>query len=192
MSSPSVDKKEKSRLPTEGQVVKLRSRTWLVDTIDKSSGAQGTVMNLSCMDDDAQGQFLKVIWENEINPSIEGVAAWKSIGSKDKLPAFDPVRDFAAYFRTLRWNCVTSTSSELFQSPFRAGIKLDPYQLEPLAKALKMPRVNLFIADDVGLGKTVEAGLVASELLLRKRVDMVMVACPPGVVYQWRYGTRRK
>ncbi len=37
MPSPSVDKKEKSRLPTEGQVVKLRSRTWLVDTIDKSS-----------------------------------------------------------------------------------------------------------------------------------------------------------
>ena len=186
MPSPSADKKEKSRLPTEGQVVKLRSRTWLVDTIDKSSSAEGTVLNLSCMDDDAQGQFLKVIWENEINPSIEGVEAWKSIGAKDKVPAFDPVRDFAAYFRTLRWNCVTSTSSDLFQAPFRAGIKLDPYQLEPLAKALKMPRVNLFIADDVGLGKTVEAGLVASELLLRKRVDMVMVACPPGMVYQWR------
>ena len=166
--------------------MKLRSRTWLVDTIDKSSGSEGTVLSLSCMDDDAQGQFLKVIWENEINPSIEGVEAWKSIGSKDKVPAFDPVRDFAAYFRTLRWNCVTSTSSDLFQAPFRAGIKLDPYQLEPLAKALKMPRVNLFIADDVGLGKTVEAGLVASELLLRKRVDMVMVACPPGMVYQWR------
>lgn len=186
MPSPSADKKEKSRLPAEGQVVKLRSRTWLVDTIDKSSGSEGTVLSLSCMDDDAQGQFLKVIWENEINPSIEGVEAWKSIGSKDKVPAFDPVRDFAAYFRTLRWNCVTSTSSDLFQAPFRAGIKLDPYQLEPLAKALKMPRVNLFIADDVGLGKTVEAGLVASELLLRKRVDMVMVACPPGMVYQWR------
>jgi len=186
MPSPSADKKEKSRLPTEGQVVKLRSRTWLVDTIDKSSGSEGTVLSLSCMDDDAQGQSLKVIWENEINPSIEGVEAWKSIGSKDKVPAFDPVRDFAAYFRTLRWNCVTSTSSDLFQAPFRAGIKLDPYQLEPLAKALKMPRVNLFIADDVGLGKTVEAGLVASELLLRKRVDMVMVACPPGMVYQWR------
>lgn len=186
MPSPSADKKEKSRLPAEGQVVKLRSRTWLVDTIDKSSGSEGTVLSLSCMDDDAQGQSLKVIWENEINPSIEGVEAWKSIGSKDKVPAFDPVRDFAAYFRTLRWNCVTSTSSDLFQAPFRAGIKLDPYQLEPLAKALKMPRVNLFIADDVGLGKTVEAGLVASELLLRKRVDMVMVACPPGMVYQWR------
>jgi len=175
-----------NKIPEQGQVVKLRSRTWLVEGVDKSKGQAGTVLNLSCMDDDAQGQYLNVIWENEINPSIEGIEGWKSIGSKDKVPSFDPVRDFAAYFRTLRWNCVTSTSSDLFQAPFRAGIKLDPYQLEPLAKALKMPRVNLFIADDVGLGKTVEAGLVASELLLRKRVDVVMVACPPGMVYQWR------
>ena len=83
---------------------------------------------------------------------------------------FDPPRLFAAYLHTLRWNCVTATDPRLFQSPFRAGIQLDAYQLEPLRKALLLPRVNLFIADDVGLGKTIEAGLIARELLLRKKV----------------------
>lgn len=43
-----------------------------------------------------------------------------------------------------------------------------------LAEALRLPRVNLLIADDVGLGKTVEAGLVARELLLRRRIDFIV------------------
>jgi superfamily II DNA or RNA helicase len=86
----------------------------------------------------------------------------------------------------MRWNCVTATNPRLFQSPFRAGIQIHAYQLEPLRKALLLPRVNLFIADDVGLGKTIEAGLIAQELLLRKRVRDIVVICPPSVLLQWK------
>jgi SNF2 family DNA or RNA helicase len=90
------------------------------------------------------------------------------------------------YIHTLRWNCVTATDPRLFQAPFRAGIRIDTYQLEPLRKALLLPRVNLFIADDVGLGKTIEAGLIANELLLRRRVHEIVVACPPTMLPQWK------
>ena len=72
------------------------------------------------------------------------------------------------------------------QSPFRAGIRIDPYQLEPLRKALVLPRVNLFIADDVGLGKTIEAGLIAREILLRKKAKEIVVCCPPSMLLQWK------
>jgi len=75
-----------------------------------------------------------------------------------------------------------------FQAPFRAGIRLDAYQLEPLRKALLLPRVNLLIADDVGLGKTIEAGLILRELLLRRRIDFVVVAAPPSMLGQWADG----
>jgi SNF2 family DNA or RNA helicase len=68
----------------------------------------------------------------------------------------------------------------------RAGIIPKSYQLEPLRKALALPRVNLFIADDVGVGKTIEAGLVLQELLLRQRVHRVVIAAPASVVLQWR------
>jgi SNF2 family DNA or RNA helicase len=49
-----------------------------------------------------------------------------------------------------------------------------------------LPRVNLLIADDVGAGKTVEAGLVLREMLLRRRVNFVLVAAPAGMVRQWQ------
>src|SRR6267378_4438094 len=97
---------------------------------------------------------------------VLGTDAWKNIGHR----GFDSPRLFSAYLHTLRWNCVTATDPRLFQSPFRAGIRIDAYQLEPLRKALLLPRVNLFIADDVGLRKTIEAGLIARELLMRKKV----------------------
>jgi SNF2 family DNA or RNA helicase len=81
---------------------------------------------------------------------------------------------------------VTATNSRLFQAPYRAGIQIDAYQIEPLRKALLLPRVNMFIADDVGLGKTIEAALIARELLLRKKVRDIVVACPPSVLPQWQ------
>ncbi len=115
-------------------------------------------------------------------PRSSTAEAWQSIANR----GFDPPDLFSAYLHTLQWNCVTSTDPNLFQSPFRAGIRIDAYQLEPLQKALRLPRVNLFIADDVGLGKTIEAGLIARELLLRKKVQDIVVACPPSMLLQWK------
>lgn len=176
-SSANVSKK----IPEAGQLVRVRTRTYLVEGVDHLGGA-GTQARLACLDDDAQGQQLEVIWEIELDAQILDGEAWQSIGKK----GFDSPRFFSAYMHTLRWNCVTATDPRLFQSPFRAGIRIDAYQLEPLRKALLLPRVNLFIADDVGLGKTIEAGLIASELLLRRRVREVVVACPPSMLQQWK------
>ncbi len=168
------------RIPVRGQLVRLRTRNWLVEDIAPSPA--GTWVQFACVDDDAQGDKLEVIWEAELDGQVLGGEAWEEIGQK----GFDEPRQFAAYFNTLRWHCVTATDPKLFQAPFRAGIRIDAYQLEPLRKALQLPRVNLFIADDVGLGKTIEAGLIATELLLRRRVRDVVVACPPSMLKQWQ------
>lgn len=166
-----------------GQIARLRQRTYLVERVVKPKrAADSTLVSLACVDDDNQGAPLEVLWEKELNPQILTGEAWESIAVK----GFDDQRLFAAFLNTLKWNCVTATDPKLFQSPFRAGIKLDAYQLEPLRKALLLPRVNLFIADDVGLGKTIEAGLIARELLLRKKVKEIFVSCPPSMLYQWK------
>jgi ERCC4-related helicase len=172
-----------ARYPTVGELVHVRSRRWLVEEIVTSPNNSDTpLIRLACADDDAQGQALDVYWDYELDGRILKEEGWADLASK----GFDPPQHFGAFLHTLRWNCVTATDPNLFQSPFRAGIKIDAYQMEPLRKALRLPRVNLFIADDTGLGKTIEAGLIARELLLRKKVKTIVVAVPPSVLEQWK------
>jgi hypothetical protein len=164
-----------------GSLVRVRQRTYLVQDVRTAPGTSA-IVQLACVDDDAQGQRLDVIWDAETDARI--IPPGRS-ALKPGIEPDDP-RTFAAYLHALRWGCVTSTDPSLFQAPLRAGIVPKSYQLEPLRKALALPRVNLFIADDVGLGKTIEAGLVLQELLLRQRVQRVVVGCPSSVVLQWR------
>lgn len=172
-----------ARFPSIGDLVQVRSRRWLVEEIlEPPKPGQSPRIRLACADDDAQGQSLTVYWDYEPDRRILQEEGWKDLAAK----GFDPPRQFAAYLHTLRWNAVTATDPKLFQSPFRAGIKVDAYQMEPLRKALLLPRVNLFIADDTGLGKTIEAGLIARELLLRKKAKSIVVAAPPSVLDQWK------
>lgn len=105
---------------------------------------------------------------------------WSNVG----VGRPDSADVLAAHIRAIRWRSATAADRDLLQAPFRAGIRLDAYQLLPLRKALRLPRVNLLIADDVGLGKTIEAGLVARELLLRRRVDFIVIAAPPAMTVQ--------
>lgn len=171
------------RAPEPGQVVRVRQRQYLVEEVlPPPAPGEATLVRLACVDDDAQGQALEVLWEQEVDAERLSGEAWESITTR----GFDPPQLFAAYLHTLRWNCVTATDPRLFQAPFRAGIRIDAYQLEPLRKALLLPRVNLFIADDVGVGKTIEAGLIARELLLRRKVRDIVVACPPSMLLQWQ------
>ena len=74
--------------------------------------------------------------------------------------------------------------------PFRSfgNIAVEPraYQLVPLLMALRLSTVRLLIADDVGIGKTIEAGLIVRELMDRGEVSRLAVLCPPHLVEQWQ------
>lgn len=106
-----------------------------------------------------------------------------------------PPEDFDALLRAARW---TAGSPFLdpdgegpldrlpISSPFHGAVQVEDFQLVPLLKALRMPRVNLLIADDVGLGKTIEAGLILTELLLRRRIQRVLILTPASLRLQWR------
>ncbi len=183
MTPPTAPSELPERDPEVGQLVRVRSRRWLVEGVEPGGKpGESSIVRLACAEDDAQGEQIEVFWDCEIDRGILEQKGWSDLASR----GFDTLRRFAAFLHTLRWNCVTATNPNLFQAPFRAGIQLDAYQMEPLRKALRMPRVNLFIADDTGLGKTIEAGLIARELLLRKKVRTIVVSAPSSVIEQWQ------
>ena len=80
----------------------------------------------------------------------------------------DPCR-LDAFLDAVRWGAVALAFVRNLHAAFQSGTTIEDYQLDPVVRALQMPRVNLLIADDVGLGKTIRPGLVVQELILRNR-----------------------
>jgi superfamily II DNA or RNA helicase len=174
--------------PETGQLARVRGRMWVVGDVvrDAQASADGRpvqhLVNLVSVEDDATGEELRVVWELEPGTRVIERAELPQI-APDR---FDEPGELAAFLDAVRWGAIASADQRSLQAPFRSGITIEDYQLEPLVRALRMPRTTLLIADDVGLGKTIEAGLVVQELLLRHRARTVLVVCPASLQRQWR------
>ena len=139
-----------------------------------------TRVDLECLDDDRLGEGASLIWEKEIDPQAFLADSFPTPSGK-----WDHPDTYRAFLRAIRWSSTSSIRDSALQAPFRGAIDLEPYQLEPVARAVLMPRVNLLIADDVGLGKTIEAGLVVQELLARARIRNCLILTPASLQQQW-------
>lgn len=179
-------------LPAVGQLVRVRGRHWVVTDVAPTAipfdvtvatvGEGQTMVTLSSVDDDGLGDELRVLWELEAGRKVLEAATLPDLSQG----RYDDPATLGAFLDALRWGAVTNAETTVLQAPFRAGIAIEDYQLEPVIRALTMPRVNLLVADDVGLGKTIEAGLVIQELLLRHRARRVMVVCPASLTVKWQ------
>ncbi|HTV33202.1 MAG TPA: DISARM system SNF2-like helicase DrmD [Methylocella sp.] len=167
-------------IPATGDFLIARGKSWIVERAERTGPVQ-TLHLVSC-EDDSQGEALQLALAAELQTQVVDLDDWSPL----LTTGFEGPHRLGAYFRTTEWRTASAADRKLFQAPFRAGIRLDSYQLLPLAKALELPRVNLLIADDVGLGKTVEAGLIVRELLLRRRIDFIVVAAPASMLLQWQ------
>lgn len=177
-------------IPVPGQLVEVRRRQFVVTEVSESSLLPDALRNplatphhlvaLSSIEEDALGETLEVVWEIELGAKVR---------ERANLPeptGFDDPGVLDAFLDAVRWGAVSTADVTTLLSPFRSGITVEDYQLEPVIRALQMPRANLLIADDVGLGKTIEAGLVAQELLFRHRARSILVVCPASLQIHWQ------
>jgi superfamily II DNA or RNA helicase len=177
----------REELPQEGSLVEVRGQSWVVARVDAAprsaeDSRPATLVHLQSVADGRFGDTLSVIWEVEPGRRVLPAGSLPDASTGQ----YDPPSRLAAFLDAVRWSAVASADVRTLQAPFRSGVAVEPYQLEPVSRAVGAPRVNLLLADDVGLGKTVEAGLVMQELLLRGRARRVMIVSPAGLTLKWR------
>jgi len=188
---------EVTDVPASGQLVTVRNRMWVAADVVRGTVASGDetvmtarpphVVTLVSIEDDARDEQLRVVWELE-----RGAVAHDQHALPSPADGFDDPAQLDAFLDAVRWGAIASADKTVLQAPFRSGIQIEDYQLDPVVRALSMPRTNLLIADDVGLGKTIEAGLVMQELMLRHRARTMLIVCPAGLTLQWRQEMRDK
>lgn len=155
-----------------GNLVRARGREWVVQSESRRDWLR--LRPLGGADDDS----IALIPELELQPVEPATFPWPEPEHAGNHAAALLLRD------ALRLKLRAGGG------PFRSfgNIAVEPrgYQLVPLLMALRLTTVRLLIADDVGVGKTIEAGLIVRELMDRGEIARLAVLCPPHLVEQWQ------
>lgn len=156
-----------------GALVKVRGREWVVLPESNDDPDMLILRPLGGTEDEITGVYLPI---EQVEPA------------KFDLP--DPTTDMGNHLSCGLLRDAVRLGFRSGAGPFRSlariAVEPRPYQLVPLLMALKLDPVRMLIADDVGIGKTVEACLVARELIDRAEVGGFAVLCPPHLAEQWQ------
>lgn len=161
-----------------GSLVKFRGREWVVMPPQEKDVL--SLRPLTGSEYDSCGIYLP-IERNNLQPTTF------------PMPSFADIGDFESA-RLLRnaARLLLRHGAGPFRSMGHLSIYPRPYQLVPLLMALKLDPIRMLIADDVGIGKTIESALIARELLDRGEIRRIAVICPPYLCDQWRKELSKK
>src|SRR5262245_28933307 len=159
-----------------GSLVRARGREWVV--LPETAGELVIARPLGGADEETAGLYLPL---GSVEPASSALPDPNAAGDHRSCRL---LRD------ALRLGFRSSAGP--FRSFARIAVEPRPYQLVPLLLALKLDPVRLLIADDVGIGKTVEAGLIVRELIDRGEVKRFAVLSPPQIAEQWHFELRTK
>ncbi|MBU0471786.1 MAG: DEAD/DEAH box helicase family protein, partial [Nanoarchaeota archaeon] len=159
----------------EGQYVEVRGQRWQI--LEVRPFEDSTLLNLYGVDEQNKGKTANL---------FDTIDEIKPIGSKDlKLPDRPGLYpNWKSIHDSILFSLVHNR--EILASINYGRLSIEKYQLIPVKKALKKPIVRFLIADDTGLGKTIEAGLLMMELISRGRGKKIMIVTPAALQDQWK------
>ncbi|WP_292841334.1 helicase-related protein [Nostoc sp. NMS8] len=164
-----------------GSIVTCRSRQWVVLPSENQDVIR--LRPLSGNEDEIAGIYQQLLQEK-----LENIQS-----ATFPLPQANSVQDHAAALLLMdAARLLLRSGAGPFRCLGRLSLRPRPYQLVPLLMALKLETVKLLVADDVGIGKTIEAGLIARELLDRGEMKRIAVLCPPHLCDQWQQELHEK
>ena len=178
--------------PREGMMAVVRNRRAMIAAVHPFEADELGRYHLVDVEyaDGTGAESEQLLWEVETGTDLLEPAALPRVA--DDAPM--ELLEFDAMVRASRWSALTPSLpfSGLEEdrlplaAPLYGAIHPEAYQLVPVLRALEMPRVALLLGDAVGLGKTIQAGMVVRELMLRRRIRRVLVLCPASLRTQWR------
>lgn len=178
--------------PREGMMAIVRNRRALVTAVQPFDADEAGRLHLVEVDysDGVGAESDVLLWEVEPAAEVLEPSALPDIAHTAPM---EP-REFAAMVRASRWSALTPSlpfsglaeDRPPLAAPLFGAVHPEAYQLVPVLRALEMPRVALMLADAVGLGKTIQAGMILRELMLRRRTRRVLILCPASLRSQWR------
>jgi superfamily II DNA or RNA helicase len=188
----------KAAIPEVGQAVRIRNRLATVRAVEPYDSRLGQerlhIVDVEYLDDFRYPEDEQLLWEVEATAEPLGKTTLPSVDA-NRPDSPDALQAFVNAHRWTRLNRLREgegIEDEPLLGVWNSAIQVHAYQLDPVIRALSMPRVSLLLADGVGLGKTIQAGLVLEELLLRRRIRRILVLCPAMLQRQWRMELRRK
>lgn len=157
-----------------GTQVQARGLKWQI--VDRQPAGQQQLYRLLMLEGPLRGKEIDVLYPLEkIEPIINDFQPEKAA----------PLPNWLVYHQAFLLDQALGPRSMLAAQPGR--LRLEPYQLVPVLRALQMGRVRILLADGVGLGKTIQAGLIVCELMARRMAHRILVVSPAGpLLEQWK------
>ena len=183
------------KVPDIGQCVLVRNRPAIIrnkkESVGNRDGVKTHLLDIEYIDGYGHPSDDKIVWERETGAKFFPAYDFPELSSIKP----DPPSRFHAFSDALKWssqgfyrsqkNDIEFVQAKIL-SPWFSAVQVEDYQLYPVLQALSMPRVNLLLADDVGLGKTIEAGLIVQELIRQRRIRRILIVCPSSLQIQWQ------